>query len=130
MKLVVAYFLPRPARLRRAGWVVACLWLMAALMPLRAWAMAGMGLAVSDTTITTAVTAAVDLPPCHAATGDDAGPTADHSTCSQCVFCAPVLAGTLPESASLPHPNIPPPATAAGPAPTVAPESLFRPPRG
>lgn len=122
------HHLPRRARLRRAGWVVACLWLLVALMPLRAWAVAGMGVAVLAAASEAAAEAA--LPPCHVATGDDAGPTGDHSACSQCVLCAPVLASALPDGASLSCPDSPPPATAIGVAPAGVLESLFRPPRG
>lgn len=119
---------PRRARLHRAGWVVACLWLLVALMPLRAWAAAGMGVAVLDAASEAAAVAA--LPPCHAAAADDAAPTDDHSACSQCVLCAPVLASALPDGTTLPRPDGPPPATAAALAPAGVLESLFRPPRG
>lgn len=111
-------------------WVLACLWLLAALMPLRGWAMGGMGLAALDTAITATPTAAAELPPCHAPTPDDPAAPADHSACAECVWCAPVLANTQPDGASVLRPYHPPPAAVAGVAPAGALEALFRPPRG
>ena len=71
MNLPQPPFSPRrvaPAGRRRAGWVVACLWLLVALMPLRAWAAAQMGVAMAGAPVATAATmAAAELPPCHAA---------------------------------------------------------------
>lgn len=126
--IAAPHHLPRLARLRRAGWVVACLWLLVALMPLRAWAVAGMGVAVLDAASEAAAVA--EFPPCHAETGEDAPPTGEHSACSQCVLCSPVLASAPPDGTTLPRQDSPPPGTAAGLAPAGVLESLFRPPRG
>ena len=121
---------PRPAHLRRARWVLACLCLLAVLMPLRAWAMASMGVSMLDAATTTVSTAAVDLPPCHAPTPDDPGAPVDHGACAECVWCAPLLAGTQPGGAPVMRPYHPPAIAVGGEAPAGALEALFRPPRG
>lgn len=120
--------IPRPSRLRLAGWVVVCVWLLAALMPLRAWAMAGMGLVSPGTT--TELVSVAELPPCHAAEEGDDMTTSDHSACAVCVLCAPLLTSELIQGDPvLPLHGTLPTAT-AGLAPAGALDSLFRPPRG
>jgi hypothetical protein len=108
--------------------VLACLWLLVALMPLRAWAAADM-MAAHASEIPAPV-AAVGVPPCHADTdtGDDL--QAHGSACERCLFCAPVFAGS---DALLGAPNpqggvLKPPV--GGAAPDGALDPLFRPPRG
>ena len=119
-----------PAARRRAGWVVACLWLLVALMPLRAWAAAQMTVAMADAPAG-AVAAMAELPPCHAAEGHaEAGSAEGHSACSQCLFCAPVLATAMVAAAGLLPLGSPPPAARAGTAPEGAADPLFKPPRG
>ena len=125
---------PNPRRAvpagRRAGWVVACLWLLVALMPLRAWAAAQMTVAMAGAPAV-AVAATAELPPCHAAEGHAEGDSADvHTACAQCLFCAPVLASAMVAAAGLLPPGSPPPAARAGGAPEGAADTLFKPPRG
>ncbi|HSV71384.1 MAG TPA: hypothetical protein VLI72_14850 [Methylibium sp.] len=77
--------------MRRATWI---LWLMLALLPLRGWAVASMGVPVVNETAATAVAAvAADdaaMPPCHqAADVADAGAT----SCQSCDWCHATLAG-------------------------------------
>lgn len=117
----------RSSRLRIAGWVVVCVWLVVVLLPLRAWAMAGTGVGALDTATAGAVVA--ELPPCHAAMGDEAH-AHGHSACSDCVFCAPMLASTLPSGTFLTRPHGLLPAASAGVAPAGALDPLFKPPRG
>ena len=119
-----------PAARRRAGWVVACLWLLVALMPLRAWAAAQMTVAMADAP-SVAVGATAELPPCHAAEGHAEGDSADgHTACAQCLFCAPGLATAMVAAAGLLPPGSPPPVARAGAAPDGAADTLFKPPRG
>lgn len=111
-------------------WLVACLWVVVALMPLRAWAWVGMGLGGGLQVAPDALVAVGDPPPCHAAqVADDTAPD-DHSACSDCVFCAPVLVTSLPAMSTVMHPDSRPPAADVGRATVGALESLFRPPRG
>jgi hypothetical protein len=118
-----------PGRRRLAGWVVVCLWLLVALMPLRAWAAAQMGVAMADGPA--AALAAAELPPCHAAEDTGGADAAGgHTACAQCLFCAPVLAAAAAAEAGPPEPSSPPPAARAGAAPEGATETLFKPPRG
>ncbi|MCZ8109820.1 MAG: hypothetical protein ACK5Y7_11380 [Betaproteobacteria bacterium] len=113
---------------RRPAWVLACLWLLVALMPLRAWAAADM-MAAHATDLPAPVAAAV--PPCHAAaadTGDD--PQAHGGACELCLFCAPVFAGSdaLPKAPTPQGGALEP--SVGGAAPEGALDPLFRPPRG
>ncbi len=113
---------------RRSAWVLACLWLLVALMPLRAWAAADM-MAVHAAEPASAA-AAVGAPPCHADidVGDDLQPHG--AACELCLFCAPVFAGSdaLPEASARQGGVFKP--SAGGAAPEGALDSLFRPPRG
>jgi hypothetical protein len=123
----------RPARrvpARRAAWVVVCLWLLVALVPLRAWATAGMVVAMADGPAAAAFAAQAELPPCHAAAHDDAAPEGEHRACAQCVFCAPVLAPAVATDDTPPCAADAPPAALAGDAPEGVRDALFRPPRG
>ena len=106
--------------------MLACLWLLVALMPLRAWAAADM-MAAPATEL--AATAASVLPPCHAAeAGDDL--QAHDGACESCLFCAPVFAGgaAIP-AAPAPQGSVLEPSV-GGAAPEGALDPLFRPPRG
>ncbi len=135
MQVVIALTspLPRPAspaRRHRAGWVVLCLWLLVALVPLRAWAATQMGVSMVDEPSAVAA-ATAELPPCHAPEGGgDAGPAESHTACAQCLFCAPVLAAEFASACEPRPPGNPTPAARAGAAPEGAVDALFKPPRG
>lgn len=75
--------------MRRATWI---LWLMLALLPLRGWAMATMGLpAVGPTSVVASAEADTVVPPCHqqaaGASEADAG-----TNCLACDWCHAALA--------------------------------------
>ncbi len=118
------------SRPRRSAWVLACLWLLVALMPVRAWAAAVM--MAGPSTAWAAPAASAGLPPCHGATDDSAASDAQDpgGGCELCLFCAPVFAAPDASPAapallgSLLH------LAARGAAPEGALEPLFRPPRG
>jgi hypothetical protein len=114
---------------RRSAWVLVCLWLLVALMPLRAWAAADM-MAAPATGL--AAAAAVSLPPCHAAADDNPGDSlsAHGGACELCLFCAPVFAGSdVLLKAPAPQGGVLKPSV-GGAAPEGALDPLFRPPRG
>ena len=108
--------------------MLACLWLLVALMPLRAWAAADM--MTAHAAEPAAAAAAVGTPPCHADidVGDDLQPHG--AACELCLFCAPVFAGSdaLPK-APAPQGGVLKPSV-GGAAPEGALDPLFRPPRG
>jgi hypothetical protein len=108
--------------------VLACLWLLVALMPLRAWAAADMMAAHA----TELAAPAAAVPPCHAAAAADTGDDlpAHGGACELCLFCAPVFAGSdaLPK-APAPQGGVLKPSV-GGAAPEGALDPLFRPPRG
>lgn len=70
--------------MRRATWI---LWLMLALLPLRGWAVASMGLPMSDAAPAVVTAAADPAPgfqaPCHDMTGDAVA----GSACQACDWC-------------------------------------------
>lgn len=109
--------------MRRATWI---LWLMLALLPLRSWAVAGMGLpqALPDRVEAVVMTHDADAPaaaamPCHEGGAQAEG----SSTCESCDWCHAAL-GTAPEGVV---PGKPPIAE----APFVAPQrDTGRPPVG
>lgn len=117
-------------RPRRPAWVLVCLWLLVALMPLRAWAAAEM--TATPVTAWAASEAVSGLPPCHAAAEADAGSDAPAhgGTCEQCLFCAPLIAAPdITPAAPAPQGDVLH-AAAPGTAPPGALDPLFRPPRG
>lgn len=132
---------PRPHRRarplhRRQAWVLACLWLLMVLVPLRAWASAEMMVAMAAPHAPASVAHTGSQPPCHAvadsahgepaATGTDAHGTA----CGDCQFCASALATVSQDAQSqFLAPDAPPTAFAVAP-PSGYPEPFFRPPRG
>jgi len=118
----------RPARTRRAAWVMVCLWLLVALVPVRAWAAASMLVSMGD--VPAGVTASAELPPCHAAAQDGAASEGDHRACTACVFCAPVLVPVVAQDGAALAAAAAPPAAMSGAAPEGALKALFRPPRG
>lgn len=112
----------------------ACLWVVVALMPLRAWAWAGMGLGgdlLGAPPASHVVGEVVgEHAPCHAAPAADDTTAAEASACSDCVLCAPLLVTSLPAMSPPLRPGSSPPAVATGLVSLGALESLFRPPRG
>lgn len=121
-------------RPQRAVWVLAWLWFLVALMPLRAWATAEAMVtmaAVSDAGNTAAQT--FDLPPCHEPVGhasDDAELDDSHASCAACIFCAPLIAPATLDGAVSCLANATPLASIGGYLPEGPADTLFRPPRG
>jgi hypothetical protein len=109
-----------------------CLWLLVALVPVRAWASAQMTVAMADAPLAAAAAAATpELPPCHVAESHaDSGAADGHTACSQCLFCAPVLATAMGAATGLLPAVGPLPVARAGAAPEGAVDTLFKPPRG
>lgn len=123
----------RRARLlaRRPFWVVACLWLLMVLVPLRAWASAEMMVAPH---LPPSVSHTDSQPPCHgsvdAAHGEPAAADSHGAACGCCPFCASALAD-VSEPAQGPIVAIQVlRAALAVASPSGDPEPFFRPPRG
>lgn len=118
------------SRPRRSAWVLACLWLLVALMPRRAWAAADM--MASPGTAWPAPAVSAGLPPCHGAADEGSASDAqDHGgACGLCLFCAPVFAAPDASPASPAPLGNALHLAARGAAPEGALELLFRPPRG
>lgn len=116
--------------MRRATWI---LWLMLALLPLRGWAVASMGVPVVNETAATAVAGvaadATAMPPCHqAADVADAGTTT--TSCQSCDWCHATLAGPARgDVATMALPAAPPRLVAARDTGRRLVGGLDRPPR-
>jgi len=69
--------------MRRATWI---LWLMLALLPLRGWAVASMGLPSAEPVAVQAMAGDATMPSCHGATdaGTDGGATGNCQACDWC----------------------------------------------
>jgi hypothetical protein len=104
-------------------------WLLLALLPLRAFASVEMAVSMIDTP---AAAAAAALPPCHGSAGHDGAAdeatAADTSACGQ--VCAPALPGTLAGAIGEPLLGGTQMQTEARDAPAGVAEPFFRPPRG
>lgn len=90
--------------MRRATWI---LWLMLALLPLRGWAAATMGVPAIDASTAAAAMSAEASDsdrtlPCHTAAGDDGGPAGN---CQACDWCHAALG--LPADATLTTAELP-----------------------
>jgi hypothetical protein len=120
---------------RRSAWVLACLWLLMVLVPLRAWASAEMMVAMTAPQAAASVTQADSLPPCHAvmnaAHGEPAGPEAEThgATCDCCPFCASALADVSQTAQGLDLALGAARTAIAAAPPSGDPEPFFRPPR-
>jgi hypothetical protein len=121
----------RPHRRRSVG-VWLAVWLLVALLPVRAWAWAEMTGAMATTPAAAAAADAASLPPCHGAVDDAEGSEAqDHAAhCALCLFCTPMLAAGDLAVLAMPRPQALRPAGPPGRAPEGARHALFRPPRG
>ncbi|WP_295638985.1 hypothetical protein [uncultured Methylibium sp.] len=107
--------------MRRATWI---LWLMLALLPLRSWAVASMGLPTDD--VAPAVTASAGQMPCHDVAGDDVA----GSVCQACDWCHGAI--VLPSAWTFAADDLPAAPPRVGPARDTGrhmPGGLDRPPR-
>jgi cytochrome c5 len=107
--------------------MLAVLWLLLALLPLRGWTAAVMHLPTADAAMASAM-------PCHASAEDDAhaphvAPAGEAMTCTLCDLCHGVVAWTAPATAA-PAPLAEAPPSAGLPsALQVVAKPLYRPPR-
>ncbi|MES2957090.1 MAG: hypothetical protein V4792_02830 [Pseudomonadota bacterium] len=118
--------------MRRATWI---LWLMLALLPLRGWAVAAMGVPTAAQSAAAAVQVedasstqhGAALPPCHADSSDDGTAT---TTCQACDWCHAAL-GIAADVALVETvlPDDPPAPARVADTGRRAPGGLDRPPR-
>lgn len=104
-------------------------WLLLALLPLRAFASVEMAVAMIDTP---AAAAAAALPPCHGSADHDgaADEATASDTCACGQVCAPALPGDMAGACGEPPLGSTPVRAEARAAPEGVPEPFFRPPRG
>ena len=116
-------------------------WLLLALLPLRA--LASVEMAVAMLAHPTGAAVASALPPCHGplaavdhGDGHEAGPTmpahagaTGTEPCACGLVCAPALAGAAPGPCAAPAPGTDHAAPPPGAVPQPVPEPFFRPPR-
>lgn len=121
---------------RRSAWVLACLWLLMVLVPLRAWASAEMMVAMAAPHAPASAEHTDSQPPCHAladaAHDEPSGTDADSpsAACGCCPFCASALASVSePPQGPILAPDAARTALAVAPS-SGDPEPFFRPPRG
>lgn len=114
--------------------MLACLWFLVALMPLRAWATAeAMVTMAAASDVAGTETQALDLPPCHASAdhaSHDAEVDGSHASCAACIFCAPLITPATVDGAFSSLPNGTPVSSAPERMPEGPADTLFRPPRG